>query len=120
MNPEDGDGYGVAFDVFWTAPQAGDYLVVTSEAEDGLQEVLLVMDGVSTPRGVNIVSFNDYATSVFSGIRLYIFYLAAAGSSKGQVLVSNFRRVEVESDDGSLRRQRLAQSHLALDRSPTR
>ena len=110
LNPEGGDGYGVAFDVFWTAPQAGDYLVVTSEAEDGFEEVLLVMDGVSAPRGVNAVAFNDYATSVVFGIRLYIFYLAAARNSNGKVLVSNFRLVEVGSDDGRLRRQRLGSS----------
>jgi hypothetical protein len=107
-NPADGDGYGVAFDVLWTAPQPGDYLVVTSEAQDFAEEVLVVMDGVSAPWGVNLVSFNADVSSVFFGVQFYIYYLAAAGNLSGKVIVSNFRLVEVGSDDFSLRRKRLA------------
>ena len=59
------------------------------------------MDGVSAPRGVNAVAFNDAATSIAFSIRLYIYYLAAAGNSKGQVLVSNLRLVEVVAKEVS-------------------
>jgi hypothetical protein len=110
-NPIDGDGYGVAFDVLWTAPMPGDYLVVSSESpEENAQEVLLVMDGVSAPRGLIPVAFNADVSSLFYPVWFYIYYLAGPGNSQGKVTVSNFRLVEVTSADGSLRRQRIARA----------
>lgn len=105
------DGYGIAFDVYWTAPQPGDYLVVTAESpEEHEQEVLLVMDGVSAPRGPNPVAIN---IDVSGTVPFQIYYLAAAGNQSGQVIVSNFRLVCVSSDDGHLRAHRLARAARA-------
>jgi hypothetical protein len=107
-NPPLGDNYGIAFDVVWTAPQAGDYLVVTMEApETRIQETLLVMDGQSYPRGRTSVAINCDVSSLLS-LDMHIYYLAARGNSIGQVALSNFRFVVVESASGYLRARRLA------------
>ncbi len=104
-NSLEGDGYGIAFDVYWTAPQPGDYLVVTAESpEEHEQEVLLVMDGVSAPQGMNPVAIN---IDVSGTVPFRIYYLAAAGNVKGQVVVSNFRLVCVSTAEGHLRAHRL-------------
>jgi uncharacterized glyoxalase superfamily protein PhnB len=107
-NPIDGDGYGIAFGVYWSAPQPGDYLVVTAESpEEHAQEVLLVMDGVSAPRGPISVAIN---IDVSGTVPFHIYYLAAAGNENGEVVVSHFRQVCVTSGDGHLRRHRLARA----------
>jgi hypothetical protein len=60
-----GDGYGIAFDLLWTAPSTGDYLVVTMESpEEGVQETLLVIDGQSHPQGKTSVAINCDASSL--------------------------------------------------------
>ena len=107
-NAWDGDGYGVAIDIQWISPQAGDYLVVTMESPDlGLQEVVLVMDGQSAPIGRTSVAINSDASSVFH-LDLYIYFLAAQQLATDQVILSSFRLVNVVSASGALRAQRLA------------
>lgn len=107
-NAWDGDGYGVAIDVHWIAPQPGDYLVVTMASPDlGLQEVVLVMDGQSAPIGRTSVAINSDASS-FLNLDLYIYFLAARQISTDLVILSNFRLVNVVSASGALRAQRLA------------
>lgn len=108
-NSEFGDGYGLAIDIDWTGPQAGDYLVVSMESPvEGELEVLLVMDGQSFPSGLTSVAINSNARNLFSSsLDLYVYFLAA-GNSNGQVVLSNFRLVEVGSASGALRANRLA------------
>lgn len=108
-NPLDGDGYGLAVDILWTAPQVGDYLVITMESPElGEQEVLLVMDGQSYPGGKTSVAINSDVSSALFSLDMYIYFLAAQGNTIGQVAVSNFRLVEVGSASGYLRERRLA------------
>lgn len=85
--------YGVAFQVEWTAPTAGDYLVVTADSDEG-EEVVLVMDGKSAIAGKNPVSINvDVDTLDFA-----VYYVPAQGNSAGKVALSGFRRVEISCD----------------------
>lgn len=87
--------FGIAFDVEWTAPAAGDYLVITgSEPVVGTQEVLLVMDGRSAIAGRNPVSIN---AEVGSWLDFDVYYLPARNNHAGKVTLSDFRRVEVGS-----------------------
>jgi hypothetical protein len=89
------DAYGLAFDVFWSAPQDGDYLVVTAQSPDlREQEVLLVMDGRSAPRGGPAAINADVSGP---DLWFYVFYFPAVGNTKGTVTLSNFRSVVVES-----------------------
>jgi Thioesterase domain len=105
-NSDFGDGYGIAVDILWIAPQTGDYLVVTMESPDlGVQEVLLVLDGQSAPVGQTSVAINSDVSSVFD-LDLYIYFLAA----NSYVTLSNFRLVEVGSASGYLRARRLAEA----------
>lgn len=108
-NSPDSDNYGISFDLVWTAPQIGDYLVVTSESPDlGEQETLLVMDGQSYPAGKTSVAINCDVSSWLYSIDIYIYFLAAQGNSIGQVALSNFNFVVVGSASGYLRARRLA------------
>lgn len=108
-NALDSDGYGIAFDLSWTAPQAGDYLVVTVEAPDGGgQEVIAVLDGQSAFSGATSVAVNSDASSVFSALSLYVYFLAAEGNTTGSVAISNFRTVTVADAEGRLRARRRA------------
>lgn len=103
------DHYGIAIDILWTAPQIGDYLVVTMESPDlHLQEVLLVIDGQSAPVGKTSVAINSNARDWIGPIDIYIFFYAVPGNSFGQVVMSNFRFVEVTSASGYLQAKRLA------------
>jgi hypothetical protein len=107
-NAWDGEGYGLALDLVWTAPQDGDYLVVTMESRGvGWQETLLVMDGRSAAAGKTSVAITSSAGSIWS-LPIYVFFLAAKGNTIGQVALSNFRLVEVRSASGNLRTRRLA------------
>jgi pimeloyl-ACP methyl ester carboxylesterase len=102
------DNYGIAFDIMWTSPQAGDYLVVTMEAPElRVQETLLVMDGQSYPRGQTSVAINCDVSSL-DWLELNIYFLAAQGNTIGFVTLSNFRFVVVESASGYLRARKLA------------
>jgi pimeloyl-ACP methyl ester carboxylesterase len=109
-NPGSGDGYGIAFDIVWTAPQVGDYFVVTMEERGltGAQEVLLVMDGQSFPAGQTSVAINDGAYG--SSLLIYMYFAAAPGNTYGQISVSNFSLVEVGDASGYLRVKRLAEA----------
>lgn len=108
-NPLDGDGYGLAFDLLWTAPQPGDYLVVTTESPDlGEQEVVAVLDGQSAPLGATSVAIAADASSDFFSLSLYVYFLAATGNTFGRVALSNFRVVTVDDADGVLRARRRA------------
>lgn len=108
-NPDDSDNYGIAFDIFWTTPFFGDYLVVTMESPElGEQEVLLVMDGQSISEEKTSVAINCDRSSWFSSLSIYIYFLAAMGNTIGQVDLSNFRFVVVGSASGYLRSRRLA------------
>lgn len=103
------DSYGMAIDILWTAPQVGDYLVVTMASPDlHLQETLLVMDGQSAPAGKTSVAINSNARDWIGAIDIYIFFYAAPGNRFGQVVMSNFRLVEVTSSTGYLQTKRLA------------
>lgn len=88
--------YGIAFDVEWTAPAAGDYLVVTGSVPGtpSSQEVLLVMDGRSAVAGRNPVAIN---AEVGLWLDFNVYYLPAKGNRAGKVTLSDFRRVEVGS-----------------------
>jgi hypothetical protein len=115
QNSLTGDGYGIAIDILWTAPQAGDYLVVTMESPDErVQEVLLVIDGQSYPAGITSVAINSDVRDLIGPVDIYIYFLAAPDNSIGQVTFSNFRLVEVGSASGYLLARRLA---LAAERS---
>lgn len=105
------DGYGLGFDVSWTAPQPGDYLVVTVESPDlGEQEVIAVLDGASLFSGATSVAIPSFAWSEFSSLSFFVYFLAAEGNTTGSVEVSNFQLVTVGSADGSLRARRLAKA----------
>jgi hypothetical protein len=103
--------YGIAFQVEWTAPAAGDYLVFTGDTELG-EEVLLVMDGRSAIPGVNPVSIN---ADVEFFLDFEIYYLPAATNRTGKVRISDFRRVEVR---GSSCETPLASDAPAADDAP--
>jgi hypothetical protein len=108
-NSPHGDGYGIAFDLLWTAPLIGDYLVVTMESpEEGAQETLLVIDGQSHPQGKTSVAINCDASSWLRSLDINIYFLAPAGHNLSQVNLSNFRLVVVGSASGYLRARRLA------------
>jgi hypothetical protein len=117
-NPIDGDGYGMAFDILWTAPQPGDYLVVTTESPDlDEQEVMLVMDGQSLPTGGTSATINVDVSSGFYPLYFYVYFLAATDNKFGRVALSNFRLVTVSSSDGRLRAQRLAAAEKPIEAS---
>jgi len=100
--------YGIAFDLVWTAPQVGDYLVVTMEPVVGGEDlVLLVIDGQSNPGGRTSVAINSYAASL-GALSLRIYFLAApATNALVKVLaISNFRFVDIESATFDLSAQR--------------
>jgi hypothetical protein len=101
------DNYGIAFDVMWTSPRVGDYLVVTMEAPElRVQETLLVMDGQSYPGGTTSVAINSDISSLL-WLDLNIYFLAAKGNTTGSVTISNFRFVVIGSASGYLRARRL-------------
>jgi hypothetical protein len=107
-NSKLGDGYGVAMDIQWIAPQTGDYLVVTMESPElGLQEVLLVLDGQSAPVGTTSVAINSDVSSLFN-LDLYIFFVSSYEFTSDLVVISNFRLIEVGSASGVLRARRQA------------
>jgi len=113
-----GDGYGLAFDLLWTAPQIGDYLVVTMESpEERVQETLLVIDGQSSPAGKTSIAINCDASSGLSSLHIYIYFFAELGHNLSQVNLSNFRLVIVGSESGYLRCRRVA---AALEKSAQR
>ena len=96
-------GYGVALDLVWALPVPGDYLVVAMEAPvTHRQETLLVMDGQSFPAGKTSVAMTSVATSGLWSVNLWIYFVAADGNRRGQIAISNFRLVEVESASGHL------------------
>lgn len=74
----------------------------------GDQEVLLVLDGQSFPGGQTSLAINCDKSSWFSGLSIYIYFLAAKGNLIGQVALANFRFVVVGSASGYLRARRLA------------
>ncbi len=84
--------FGIAFDVQWTSPRAGDYLVLAGTDIDGGWEVLFVMDGKSAIPGRNPVSINTY---VDSSLEIFISYQPAAGNSEGQVTLSGLKAVDL-------------------------
>jgi hypothetical protein len=101
--------YGMAFDLLWTAPQAGDYLVVAMESPEKRElEVLLVLDGQSNPAGNTSIAINSDVRDLGGPVRLLIYFLAAQPNSISQVSISNFRLVYVTSASGYLRARRLA------------
>ncbi|HYH47830.1 MAG TPA: hypothetical protein VEG34_19265, partial [Thermoanaerobaculia bacterium] len=107
-NSKFGDGYGMAIDIQWISPQVGDYLVVTTESPElGQQEVLLVMDGQSAPVGKTSVAINSDVSSFFS-LDLYIYFVSPQELAADQVLISNFRMIEVTSASGYLESRRQA------------
>ena len=109
------ENYGIAFDLLWIKPVPGDYFVVTMESPDlGDQEVLLVLDGQSYPGGQTSVAINCDKSG--SGLSIFIYFLAAKGNLIGQVELSNFRFVVVESASGYLRSRRLAAAAEKLAR----
>ncbi|WP_157235618.1 thioesterase domain-containing protein [Methylosinus sp. LW4] len=110
-NSDFGDGYGLAFDLQWIAPQPGDYLVVTAESPVlGDQEVILVIDGASAPLGVTPVATSSKAGG--DGLNFYVYFLAAANNTTGRVALSNFRLVEVTDPTGALRARRIAAAEV--------
>jgi hypothetical protein len=109
-NSDFGDGYGMAIDLVWTAPQIGDYLAVTMDSPElGDQETLLVMDGQSFAAGKTSVAISSKVSSLFY-LPIYIYFFAAAGNTIGQVALSNFRLIDVGSASGYLRARRAAAS----------
>jgi hypothetical protein len=106
-NSDFGDGYGLAFDLQWIAPQPGDYLVVTAESPVlGDQEVILVIDGASAPLGATTIATSSKAGG--DGLSFYVYFLAAANNTTGRIALSNFRLVEVTDPTGALRARRIA------------
>lgn len=97
LNCADSSGFGLAFDVEWSAPQDGDYLVVTAQSsENRAQEVLLVMDGKSAPGGKLPAAIGSDLSSILGfDLDFFVFYFPAAGNTAGTVTLSNFRTVTV-------------------------
>jgi hypothetical protein len=89
-----GSQYGIAFQVEWTAPAAGDYLVVTGDTDEG-EEVLLVMDGRSAIADRNPVSI---AVPVLDYLPFDVYYLPAKTNTAGKVTLTDFQRVEIHGD----------------------
>jgi hypothetical protein len=120
-NSPDSDNYGLAFDLLWTAPQVGDYLIVTMESPDlGDQEVLFVMDGQSFPGGMTSIAINCDKSSFIYPLYFYIYFVAAKGNTLGRIDVSNFRFVAVTSASGYLRSRRLARAAESLSKRSVR
>lgn len=108
-------GYGVAFDLTWSAPRPGDYLVVAMMAPvTHDQETLLVMDGQSLPAGRTSIAINSVATSGVFSVWLWIYFIAAANNTIGRVSFSNFQLVTVSSASGYLESRRQAAAAQAL------
>ncbi|HEX2047407.1 MAG TPA: hypothetical protein VHF27_06555 [Acidimicrobiales bacterium] len=104
QNSELGSGVGLAFDLLWTAPQVGDYLVVAMKSSYfGSLETLLVVDGQSYRgmAGKTSIAINSIVSGPTS-LPLCIYFIAAADNTIGVASLSNFRRVDVRSVAGSL------------------
>jgi hypothetical protein len=106
-SPSSSDQYGIAFDLDWTAPQSGDYLVVTIGGYDTeVYYTLLVIDGQSAPNGTTSVAINtdvwDFSSNIF------IYFLGSQANSAGQVTISNFQEIDVTSANSTLGARRKA------------
>lgn len=101
------DQYGFAFDLGWSSPQPGDYLVVT--AGGWSIYTLLVIDGQSLPSGLTSIAINSdvWGSSTAS---LTIYFYSPSNVPGNQVTISNFRWIAVESADGSLAAHRAAKA----------
>lgn len=107
-NSPDSDNYGISFDLLWNAPQVGDYFVVTIESpEEGIEEVLLVMDGQSAPVGKTSVAVNSDVSSYIFWLPIHMYFFAASPNSLSHLFVSNFGIISVTSASGYLRARRL-------------
>jgi len=92
------DQYGLAFDIEWQSPQAGDYLVVTAGGNFLTIYTLLVIDGVSAPIGKTSVAISSDIWG--SSGTLSIYFLGSSQFARDQVKVSNFRWVYVGTANG--------------------
>jgi hypothetical protein len=101
--------YGLGFNLTWTDPANGDYLVVTVSSSNvtSAQEVILVLDGRSlagaaTPNLKSVpVSFNS---SVSSGprndVQFYVYLIPAFGNTMGTVSLENFKLISSTQVNG--------------------
>jgi hypothetical protein len=86
--------YGITFDLDWTAPQGGDYLVVVignPNLASSDYYTLLVMDGQSACEGLTSVAINTHVLASSSNIQIY--FLGNTANSSSQVIISNFQEV---------------------------
>lgn len=108
FNSPDSDNYGISFDLVWNAPQVGDYFVVTMESpEEGIEEVLLVMDGQSSPAGKTSVAINCDVSSYVFPLPIHIYFFVGRSNSISHLFISNFGIITVNSASGYLRARRL-------------
>ena len=91
------DQYGIAFNVEWSNPTDGDYLVIAGNNQFDEYEVLLVMDGKSAVPGRNPISIN---TEVIDSFEFYAHYLPASTNTTGKLAISRFRSVTIDCIDG--------------------
>jgi hypothetical protein len=106
-NPDDSHHFGIAFDLVWTAPQVGDYLVVTMEpVVVGDDLVLLVIDGQSNPGGRTSVAINSDAPGHALSLRIYFLGSPATNALVKVLAISNFRFVDIDSVNSDLSAQR--------------
>lgn len=103
--------YGVCFDLEWTSPQPGDYLVVSIGGWSIY--TLLVMDGQSAPTGKTSIAINSDIWGAINGT-LTIYYLGSSQYAATQVVVSNFQWLAVTKANGMSLRPEVAQAEEAV------
>lgn len=106
-----GSGAGIAIDLEWEKPMAGDYLVVMAGYAE--QDAVLVVDGMSQPAGQTSIAISSSATSGVASTFLWIYFVAADGNHVGTVTISNFRLVTVKPDSARVDARRLALASAA-------
>jgi hypothetical protein len=105
------DQYGLTFDLEWTSPQPGDYLVVSIGGWSTY--TLLVMDGQSAPAGKTSIAINSDLWNTKHGT-LTIYYLGSSQYATTQVVISNFQWLAVTNASGaSLRPQAVQTEEVA-------
>ncbi|MEM7051996.1 MAG: hypothetical protein AAF604_20175 [Acidobacteriota bacterium] len=83
--------FGIGFDLEWTNPQDGDYLVITGSTDPvGTQEVLFVMDGKSAITGRNPVAINAF---VVDSLEFFVYFLPTPNNRIGRVTLSGLAAV---------------------------
>jgi hypothetical protein len=108
-NPVSSSNYGLGFNLTWTNPADGDYLVVTVNSSNSVtspQEVILVLDGRSlagaaTPNLQSVpVAFNADVSSLINDVQFYVYLIPAVGNTKGTVKLENFQLISSTKVNG--------------------